>query len=154
MAQYASAEQLLALSLTPAAYGRFTAEGTSLASVNAQLQAASGIANDWISSQFVMPLTQWGMSLTKAVCDIAAYELFIQFGFNPNALADKNIETRYKSAMEWLYKISRKEIRLDSNPDYIDSSAGIPAAGPMVISNLPIGFGTRAAFQGGGGRNE
>jgi len=137
--QYATIEQLVALSLTPASAAKFTTDA-----MTANLQAASSRADLYLSSQLELPLSQWDMILTKAVCDIAAKELFSQFGYNPAAGGDANMQRRFMEAVEWLKQVSKQELRLDSNPNYVDSSSGSPKAGPMAISNSPVGFGFTA----------
>lgn len=137
--QYATIEQFLALSLTAASFSKFAIDG--YAAITANLQAASSKADLFLSGQLVLPLQSWDMNLTKAVCDIAAKELFAQYGYNPGANGDVNFQRRYIEAMDWLKAVSKKELRLDSNPNYVDSSSGQPAAGRMAVSNLPVGFG-------------
>lgn len=139
MSQYATVEQLLANSLTVAAFSRFIVDG--YAAANAALQAASDEADTYMNEQLVLPLQTWGGKLVKVVCDIAAFNLYVQFGYNPNASGDKNYEARYDRAMDWLMAVSRKEIKLVNSPAYIDSSAGTPQAGPYAVSNAPVGFG-------------
>lgn len=137
--QYATTDNIQALSITPAMYATFTNDGQEEAPVIAQLQAASSLCDMYLSEQFILPVLEWDMQLTKVTCDIAAYYLYVQFGFNPNSETNKIIEQRYDKAMEWLLKVSRKEL----HPLYKDSdtSPGDPAAGPFVISDTPVGFG-------------
>lgn len=130
--QYASPEQLNALSITDARFDEFP-----IASITAHLQAASSMADQYLSSQFDLPLSEWDMMLTKAVCDIAAKELFSQFGYNPNAPGDFNIQRRFDEAMKWLGQVARQEV----HPQYLDSSSSTPSAGPFVSSNSTVGFG-------------
>lgn len=149
--QYAQASDLSSLALTPAAAQRF-----GVIAMNAQLQAASSIADSYIVSQFTLPLQVdpqgWDMSLTMAVCNIAAYLLYVQYGFNPSAPADQFIADRYKSAILWLEQIRDKVIF----PQWIDSgttATGNDEGGPFVLSDPPVGFTNRgkptAPFGGG-----
>ncbi len=139
--QYGSETQLISLSITQAAAARFGSTA-----MDAALQAASSIADSYINSVFVLPLQAspqgWDMSLTLAVCNIAAYLLYCQFGFNPNAPADKLIQQRYDQALSWLKSISEETV----TPNWIDSSGADPqsqAAGAFVISDTPVGFTSR-----------
>jgi phage gp36-like protein len=150
--QYADESQLISLSITQAAATRF---GNT--AVTAALQAASSIADSYINSVFVLPLQTspqgWDMSLTLAVCNIAAYLLYNQVGFNPNAPQDQLIVKRYNDALTWLQAISDEK----QTPNWIDSSGASPqsqAAGPFVVSDPPVGFTSRGAtnatlFDGG-----
>jgi phage gp36-like protein len=139
--QYATEAQLMSLSITQANAQRFG--NTAMV---AALQAASSLADGYINSVFVLPLQTspqgWDMSLTLHVCNIAAYLLFNQFGFNPNAPQDQLIVKRYNDAIAWLQSISEEKI----TPDWTDSSGATPqsqAAGPFVISDPPVGFTDR-----------
>lgn len=139
--QYATSAQLTSLALTPAAANRFGATA-----IEAQLQAASSICDSYIASQFTLPLVTepqgWDMSLVMATCNIAAYLLYCQYGFNPAAPADKYIQDRYQSAIAWLEQIRDKLIF----PNWTDSTGDTPAfieAGPYIESDPPAGFTDR-----------
>ena len=139
--QYGTEAQLISLSITQAAATRF---GNT--AMDAALQAASSIADGYINSVFVLPLQTspqgWDMSLTLHVCNIAAYLLYNQFGFNPNAPQDQLIVKRYNDALAWLQSISDEKL----TPNWVDSSGSTPqsqAAGPFVISDPPVGFTNR-----------
>lgn len=139
--QYATSAQLSSLALTPAAAQRFGATA-----IEAQLQAASSIADSYIASQFTLPLVTepvgWDMSLTMAVCNIAAYLLYVQYGFNPAARADKFIQDRYQATVVWLEQIRDKEIF----PQWTDSTGTDPVSaesGPYIESDPPVGFTNR-----------
>jgi phage gp36-like protein len=136
--QYAQESDLTSLALTPAAAARFGS-----IAINAQLQAASSLVDSYIASQFTLPLQVspqgWDMSLTRSVCIIAAYLLYVQYGFNPSAPADQFIFERYKSEILWLEQIRDKEIF----PQWIDSGTtplGQDEGGAWVVSDPPVGF--------------
>ena len=139
--QYAQKSDLVTLSVSPAAAQRFGD-----AAIEGQLQAASALADSFIVSQFVLPLKTdpvgWDMSLTRAVCDIAAYYLYCQFGFNPNAPQDQLIKARYEMAIDWLSQIRDKKLF----PHWEDNSGVDPGddeGGPFIISSPPVGFTDR-----------
>lgn len=140
--QYATNTELQQLAITAAAGARFGSTA-----MDAALQAASSIADSYLSSQFVLPLqttpTQgWDMSLKLQVCNIAAYLLYCQFGFNPAAPGDQLIKERYDRAMSWLDGVGKKTI----TPVYTDSSGitpGADVAGDFIISDNPVGFTSR-----------
>ncbi len=143
--QYALAADMQLVGVTPAAAVRFGA-----AAITANLKAASSIADTYLPSQFTLPLATsphgWDMSLTLAVCSIAAYLLYSQFGFNPaTSQADQLIVTRYQSALKWLEQIRDEEIF----PQWVDSSGTDPVtaeAGPYIISDPPVGFTSRGVM--------
>lgn len=139
--QYAFKDDLVSLALTPANAARFGDTA-----IDAQLKAASSLADSYLVSQFTLPLKTsprgWDMSLTRAVCAIAAYFLFCQYGFNPAAPQDKLIQRQYELALEWLEKIKDKEIF----PPFVDSGTapvGEDEGGPFAVSDTPKGFTSR-----------
>lgn len=141
---YATATEIQANSITPAVAQRF-----GLTAIESAINAASSIADSYIVAQFTLPLKTspqgWDASLTLAVCNIATYLLFCQFGFNPNAAADKFIEDRYNRAISWLEQIRDEKIF----PTWTDSGGAGPGtnaaleSGPYVISDQPVGFTSR-----------
>ncbi len=127
------------IGVTPAAAARF---GSS--AVTACIQAASSIADSYLASQFTLPLQTspqgWDMSLTRAVCHIAAYFLYAEYGFNPSsANADQMVKARYDNAIGWLEQIRDEKIF----PQWTDSSSSTPAAGDYIVSDEPVGFTDR-----------
>jgi phage gp36-like protein len=142
--QYATTAQIQLLAITPAAYARF--EAVSPGCVTAAIQAASSVADDFLGSQFILPLQTspqgWDMSLTEKVCWLAAYSLYFNFGFNPSSPDWQVMTDRRKEAMAWLDGIGKKTI----TPAYMDSSglsADADRAGDFVISDDPVGFTSR-----------
>lgn len=143
--QYATIAELESLAITKAAGDRFGA-----VAMNAQLQAASSIADGYLISQFTLPLETdpqgWDMSLTSAVSNIAAYLLYNQFGFSPMAPGDDLVVKRYDDAIAWLGLVRDKKIF----PPFVDS-AGSPEAfegGPDVITATTRGYSERGVFPG------
>jgi phage gp36-like protein len=137
-AQYAFADDFAAMGVTAAWVQRFGP-----AAINAQLKAASSFCDSYLASQFTLPLQLeppgWDMSLTKVVCDIAAYQLSMQYGFNPAAPQDDLLVTRYKAAVAWLEAIRDKELFpqwVDSSPAPLTGDEG----GPWAVSDPPKGF--------------
>lgn len=146
--QYATVAQLQTLAVTQAAASQFGEP-----SMVAALQAASSICDGFLTSQFTLPLQTdpigWDMSLVWATCAIAAYLLYKQYGFAPQAPGDELIVRNYDDAMKWLKGVSDEVI----TPNYADSSGdpeGSDEAGPFVDSDLPVGFTTRGIARRGG----
>jgi phage gp36-like protein len=132
MSQYCTLAQFQTLGITPAARVRFSDD-----SCTAQLIAASGIADSYLASQFTLPIVTYDTSLTLAVANIAAYNLYCQYGFNPaNSPADQLIQIKYENAIKWLSQIRDEELF----PQWTDSSSTVPAAGPYIESQPQIGF--------------
>jgi phage gp36-like protein len=144
--QYATTAQIQLLAITPAAFARF--EAASPGCVTAALQAASSLADDYLGSQFKLPLQispqGWDMSLTEKVCWVAAYSLYFNFGFNPSSPDWQVMTERRKEALAWLDSVGKKTI----TPNYTDSSGLDPdadRAGDFVISDSPVGFTSRGS---------
>lgn len=134
--QYATIAQLSSIAITEAQATRFGDTA-----MTACLQSASGLADSYLRSQFTLPLQTtpigWDYSLVIAVCNIAAYTLYCQVGFNPNSPADKLVEERYNRSIKWLEEIRDEKLF----PNWIDAgSTGSPEAGPFSISDPPVGF--------------
>lgn len=139
--QYGQISDLQTLSITAAAGARF---GNT--AMTAALQAASSLADSYLVSQFTLPLAAspqgWDMSLTLHVCNVAAWILWNQYGYNPATGADELVAKRYESAIDWLKQISDKKIF----PQFVDSSEssdGTPNEGAFIISDDPVGFTSR-----------
>ena len=131
--QYAEASDLIALGIPQATAARFGATA-----ITAQLQAASSIADQYISASFTLPLTTWTYDLRLIVCAIAIYYLYFQYGISDN---DHLIENRYKSALDWLKRVADKT----THPQWTDSSGSVTdgGAGVFMISDECVGFTNR-----------
>jgi len=145
--QYGQIADLESLSITVAAGTRFGSTA-----MTAALQAASSIADSYITSQFTLPLQAspqgWDMSLTLHVSNIAAWLLYNQFGYSPMAPGDDLVVKRYQSALDWLAMIRDQKI----HPQWVDSSGESVQTeqGPFVISDPPVGFTTRGVTSDSG----
>ena len=141
--QYAQISDLTTLSITSAAGVRF-----GNAAMTAALQAASSICDSYLSSQFTLPLVTspqgWDMSLTLTTTNIAAWLLYNQFGFAPQAPGDDLVVKRYESALDWLAQVRDKKIF----PVFADSAnaGGVIEQGAFIISDPPVGFTGRGVI--------
>jgi phage gp36-like protein len=71
------------------------------------LQAASAVADSYLQGQYILPLSQWGYDLVRAVCIIAAWDLLAARGYSPQSQADQNVRQRYEDALGWLDEVSK-----------------------------------------------
>lgn len=135
--QYATVDELIAFSLNPETANNFSGDdGYNI--MTTALTAASSEADSYLRSQQILPLTDWDAKLKQVVCDIAAYRLFTNYGYNPDAVQNDNIMNRYRQAISWLELVSKQLIIVE----YPDSSATTPNAGPWVRnSKSKVGFG-------------
>ncbi len=132
---YAAPTDLANLGLSAAALAPIT-EAQQLAA----LQAASDYADGALRDRFELPLVAWSQDLTRAVVHLAAYDLLVTRGYNPEAGGDPAIEARAEAARQWLRDVARGIF----TPGVTDSSPaaaqGVPApdAMPEVVSAAPV----------------
>lgn len=87
----------------------------------AALDAASAVADGYLAAQFTLPITgTLTQDLVRQVCNIAAYDLITQRGYNPEAGADANWRLRYEDAIRWLEQVAAGKV----SPALADSSTG------------------------------
>lgn len=79
--------------------------GVSSDDQDAALEAASDLADSYLRSRYVLPLTGYGDDLKRAVCAIAAWDLLSTRGYNPQG-SDEAIQTRQEQAIAWLKDVS------------------------------------------------
>lgn len=90
-------------------------------SITEALQAASAVADSYLQGQFVLPITQWGYDLVRAVCNIAAWDLMAARGYSPQS-PDDHIRQRYEDALTWLDEVSKST---QTPVNILDSTSGI-----------------------------
>lgn len=77
------------------------------AALDEALDAASAIADSYLQGQYVLPLSQWGYDLVRAVCCIAAWDCLTARGYNPQSQGDANVYKRSEDALKWLDEVSK-----------------------------------------------
>jgi phage gp36-like protein len=118
--QYATRTDLTQIGLVGAALANVPT-----AAQDEAIQAASAIADSYLQGQYVLPLSQWGYDLTRAVCCIAAWDCLTARGYSPQSQGDQNVYKRFEDALKWLDEVS-KGMQTPSN--ILDAST--PAANP------------------------
>ena len=144
MSNYCTPQDILLYSLNEATYSQMRQ-----ASIMPMITSASAIADGFLTSQYQLPLITWTPELNMMVAHIAAFFLFIQRGFNPDAPEDKLIKARYDLAMRFLKQVNDQEIHpmfVDSPPTS-ESSAMFDANGPFLITESPRGFTPRGYLE-------
>jgi phage gp36-like protein len=111
---YATTSDLTKLGMVGAAFANIDN-----ATQTEALQYASAVADSYLQSHFVLPLTQWGYDLLGVVCAIAAWTLLATRGYNPQSQGDQNIRQRYEDALKWLDEVSKG---LQAPINIVDSS--------------------------------
>src|SRR5258707_2745539 len=96
MTQYATISQLYQYGLPQTAVAGIVDDTT----LNAELEAASEIADDYIRGRGQLPLlTPIPTSFIQRVCHVAAYNIMRSRGFSPTAGSDATIERAYYEAV-------------------------------------------------------
>lgn len=102
----------------------------------AGIGAASAEAYGYFRSRGQGTLVSWDTTVTKMVCQIAAYDLMCTVGFNPSQGADQNYVMRATNARLWLRQVGKGEV----TPDLVFAVDKALASMPQVISRPPIGW--------------
>ena len=72
------------------------------------LEIASSSVAGYLNRRFTLPLILWGADITRAVCILAAYDLRVSSGFNPQpGSADEELRLRVEEVTRWLELIAR-----------------------------------------------
>ncbi len=129
---YATQVDLANLGLSPAALAPIAA-----AQQLAALQAASDYADGYLAARFTLPLIgQVSQDLVRAVVAIAAEDLLVTRGYNPEAGADAVIAMRAEHARQWFREVAKGGPRPNVTDSSPGAAQGIPApdAQPEVVS--------------------
>lgn len=130
MTRYATTTDLTRLGLPSTALSGVAAEAQEDA-----LDAASSLADGYLSSRFGLPLSAWGDDLRGCVCKLAAYDLMVTRGYSPEAGRDDQLRLRHEDAMRWLRDVASGIVAIqgvtDSTPtDTTDNS------GSRMVTNV------------------
>jgi len=91
-------------------------EGIPTEDIGDQLDVASSVADSKIGLVVDLPITEWSLALTIAVCRIAAYQVMFVRGFNPEG-PDSLFKDNLKYAMEWLDCAKRSDVLPPTSPE-------------------------------------
>jgi len=72
-------------------------------------QSVSAEADASFRARYNLPLTGWGDDVRACLARIAAYELLVIRGFNPELGAYSNLAMRAEASRTWLRAIARQE---------------------------------------------
>lgn len=73
---------------------------------DAALDAASATADSYLRARYTTPVTGYGVDLTRAVCQLAAWDLLSVRGYDPQRGGDEAVRLRAEDAMRWLRDVS------------------------------------------------
>ena len=94
----------------------------------AAITSASQLADSYLAGRFILPLLAFSADLTRAVVNIAVYDLMSNRGFSPAPGSDENIRLRYEDSIRWLEMVAKGTV----TPQVTDSSGG---SGPGLTAN-------------------
>jgi phage gp36-like protein len=126
MPVYATLTDLTALGLRSAALA-----GISAADQQRALEAASRVADSYLQARYTLPLSAWGIDLTRTVAIIAAYDLLAARGFASEG-ADEHVRLRYEDAIRWLRDVS---LGVVTPVDIVDASPTAPNEGIRAVTD-------------------
>ena len=98
---YATTTDLVRFGLPAAAL-----TGISTPAQEAAIDAASALADSYLRSRYTVPLTSYGVDLTKQVCALAAEDLLTTRGFDATRANGDAVTLRADNARAWLKDIS------------------------------------------------
>ena len=117
MSSYATIDDLTRFGLPAAAFSDLSADD-----VQAALDAASTVADSYLSLRFTVPYQNPGADIKDAVCRIAAFNIMSSRGFNPDGDAGQ-LRLRYEDAIRWLEKVAREAAQPANIPQGTESLA-------------------------------
>ncbi len=133
MSAYAVLSDLYALGLPLVAMG-----SVSSAVQQKCLDARNEFADDKLRARYTLPIfTPYPQSLVQAVCHLAAWDILVIRGYNPQSGADVVIVDRANAALKWFDDVERQR----AHPNVKDSAGGDPSyAAPLIISKSKQGW--------------
>lgn len=102
----------------------------------AALDAASALADSYLTDRITTPITTPSQDLILAVCSVATWNLLCRRGFNPESSADSAVRMRYEDAVRWLEKVAGGSV----TPQCVKTQAGAAGlGGPVVVQPAVTG---------------
>lgn len=133
MTAYATAGEFDLHGIRPEARPAAVAAGD----ITSAIEAASKKADSFLRNRFSVPLSNWGLDLTQAVCAMAAYELVAALLlFQPEVSSNQILVARNDAALRWLKQVADGT----ATPEGVTSSAPSGVAEVTVTSATPRGW--------------
>lgn len=138
MSSYAQVSDLLKYGLPAEAVN-----GIDNATLQAELDAASTLADSYLRGRYALPLVSYDVELTMNVCWLAAYNILASRGYNPEQGADSIYQTRFERATAWLRDVQRQAAHPNVTPQPTnDATMGFP----QVDTAPDRGWGSRGVW--------
>ena len=137
MSSYATITQLTQFALPAEAV-----QNISNATLQAELDAASTVADSYLRGRYPNGIATWDVDLSINVCYLAAYSILAARGYNPEQGADSTYYDRWKAATKWFEGVQRQSI----HPNITPNPTGTPLGTfPVVMTERERGWGGRRA---------
>lgn len=94
-------------------------------SVAGALEASSRVVDSYLAKKHKIPLVTYGIEVTLATCRLAAYDLLVAYGFNPEG-ADEQVRARRDDAIQWLRDVSNGRAEITTEDETPETSEGSP----------------------------
>lgn len=126
--------------ITAADISRYGVNGAALDMIPSQdiddvCLAVSEEADAAFRSRYNLPLVSWGTDVRSNLSRIAAYELLVVRGFNPELGADQNLQMRADQARAWLKSVARQEYQ----PNVVATVPQVPVYDePRITTQSPL----------------
>lgn len=137
MSSYATITQLLQFALPQEAV-----QNISNATLQAELDAASTVADSYLRGRYPNGISTWDVDLSINVCYLAAYSIMAARGYNPEQGADSTYRDRWVAATEWFKGVQRQAIHPNITPNPTGTTLG---TFPTVMTACERGWGGRRA---------
>jgi phage gp36-like protein len=153
--QYAEISDLDVAAVNASALASFTESQKNRALVN-----ASRLLDGYFRSRFTLPLVQVGGDVKRATAIVAAYDLMVSRGYNPDAVGDPLFEKRYREIigvppqiMGWADLVANGKITPDVTDSSSNATEGHGRARARVTSSSQRGYSGRSPNQTSSSRN-
>lgn len=142
MSSYATPASLVQYGINAAALQPFTTQQQ-----QAALDAASSVVDGYLGSRFQLPLVSWGEDLRRTVAIIAAFDLMMSRGLDPNHQATQVLQQRYDSAVTWCRDIAAGRVTPAVQDSSVTAAKDHGGMGTLVVQPQVSSGGAPAASQ-------
>ncbi len=133
MTAYAVLTDLYALGLPLVAMG-----SVSTAVQQRCLDSRNEFADDKLRARYRLPLdVPYPLSLVQAICHLAAWDVLVIRGYNPQSGADVVIVDRANAALKWFDDVERQR----AHPAVVEAGGADPSYdAPLIVSTTRQGW--------------
>ncbi len=113
------------------------------ATQQALLDARNAYADDKMRARYRLPLASWPVSITRAICEMAAFDILCFRGYNPGSAADQLVQYKFEQAMKYFDDVERQR----AHPLVTEAAppGSLEFDAPLVVSNPRLGWDPNTA---------